>query len=351
LSIDFDKFLAWAESRFDDVVVRGNEVLLNSVFCDDKKHHLWCNPSGGKTGCRSGVYHCWKSDRSGSLVGLVMVVDKCPYDEAIEILGAPSEGSLEDLERKVNEIFENRQKQEPTTEQPSSLQLPESCYLFDELPSYNEVRRSALEYLESRKIDPSGLFVCTKGRYRNRVMIPYYDRDGSLFYFNGRHIGNSESALRYLGPPKELGIGKGDVLFVPKWPSPGEKLYITEGEFDALALRQSGFNSAALGGKSMSMKQMEMIGPYRPVLCLDADEAGRKATADIASSLLARGVSNIRYVRPCLEYKDWNGLLANKGPKVLAAYISAQEKDYNPNPGAGDWESVRLKMNGITGLI
>lgn len=346
MSIDFDKFLAWAESRFDDVTIRGNEVLLNSVFCDDRKRHLWCNPSGGKTGCKSGVYHCWKSNKSGSLVGLVMLVDKCSYDEAIDILGAPSEGSLEDLERRVREIFENKQIEPTQTEETvKSLQIPENCYLFDELPSYNEVRKSALEYLKSREIDPSGLFVCTRGRYRNRIVIPYYDKDGNLFYYNGRYIGNQGDNLRYLGPPKELGIGKGDVMFVPHWPASGEKLYITEGEFDAMALRAAGFYSAALGGKAMSSKQIEMISPYIPVLCLDADEAGGKATIDIAKLLMSQGVKGIKYVRPCVEHKDWNGLLVAKGAKILAAYVNSQEKEYSQMPGAGDWESVRLKMN------
>jgi len=345
MSIDFDKFLSWAESRFNDVSVRGEEILVNSVFCEDRKRHMWCNPSGGKTGCKSGVYHCWKSNKSGSLVGLVMLVDKCSYDEAVDILGAPSEGSLEDLERRVREIFENKQAEHVGEEVAKSLEIPENCYLFDELPSYNDVRKSALEYLKSRDIDPSGLFVCTRGRYRNRILIPYYDREGNLFYYNGRYIGNQEGSLRYLGPPKELGIGKGDVIFVPEWPTAGEKIYITEGEFDALALRRAGFKSAALGGKNMSPKQMDMISPYIPVLCLDADEAGGKATMDIASFLMSNGVKGIKYVRPCVEYKDWNGLLVAKGPKILAAYIHSQEKEYNQAPGAGDWESVRLKMN------
>lgn len=350
MSIDFDRFLSWAESRFDDVAVRGNEILINSIFCDDRKRHLWCNPSGGKTGCKNGVYHCWKSDKSGSLVGLVMLVEKCSYDEAVEVLGASSEGGLEELEKRVRDIFEKREP--PPENQPDavqSLQLPENCYLFDELPSYNDTRRAALEYLESRHIDPSGLFVCTRGRYRNRILIPYYDREGSLFYYNGRYIGNQEGNLRYLGPPKELGIGKGDVLFVPRWPKEGEKIYVTEGEFDAIALKQAGFNSAALGGKSMSEKQMSMISVYTPVLCLDADDAGGKAMADIASRMLSKGFKRVSYVRPCVEYKDWNGLFSAKGSKILAAYIKAQEKDYNPSPGAGDWESLRLKMNGISG--
>lgn len=348
MSIDFHRFLSWAESRFDDVVVKGDEILLNSVFCEDKKRHMWCNPSGGKNQYKNGVYHCWKSDKSGSLLGLVMMVDKCSYEEASDILGASSEGGIEELEKRVQEIFEKKspEPQEKPEEEQFSLGMPENCYLFDELPSYNEIRRSALEYLKSRNIDESRLFVCTRGRYSGRIIIPYYDRDGLLVYYNGRYIGDPGSNLRYMGPPKELGIGKGDVLFVPKWPKEGEKLYITEGEFDAMSLAQSGFYSAALGGKSMTKKQMDMVRPYLPVLCLDADKAGGEATTKIATSLLSNGFPKVNYVRPCLEYKDWNGLFVAKGPKILSAYVAVQEKEYN-STCIGDWESTRLGMRGI----
>lgn len=346
MSVDFDKFLHWAESRFGDVVVRGEEVLVNSIFCEDRKRHMWCNPSGGKTNCEAGVYHCWKSDRSGTLIGLVMMVDKCSYSEAVESLGAISEGRIEDLERRVREIFE---KKEIVTEEPAQqkrLELPEGCYSFSDLPSSNDTMRTAREYLRSRMIDESGLFVCTHGRYRNRVVIPYYDPSGRLFYYNGRYIGDPGKNLRYLGPPKELGIGKGDVLFVPDWPPHGDKIYVSEGEFDAMSLRKAGLYSAALGGKAMTQRQMELLSPYEIVLCLDADDAGGKATSSIASELLSSGKNEVRYVRPSLEYKDWNGLLVAKGPKILAAYVRAQEKKYDSSCGA-NWEMTRVGMKAI----
>lgn len=95
----------------------------------------------------------------------------------------------------------------------------------------------------------------------------------------------------------------------------------------------------------MSEKQSLMMAPYIPVLCLDADHAGGKATLDMAASMMARGIKGLRYVRPCVEYKDWNGLLSAKGPKLMAAYINSQEKEYNSMPGVGDWEGVRLRMS------
>lgn len=345
MSIDFDKFLNWAESRFDDIVVSGNEIKLNSIFCEDRKHHLWCNPYGGKTGNPHGVYHCWKTDQKGNLINLVMHVDKCSFDEALEILDTVSEGSIADLERKVQEMFDNNQKE--TTKTTNKLELPSGCYGFEDLPSSNYLKKMAIDYIESRKLDKNNLLICTSGRYRNRILIPYFDKDGSLIYYNGRYIGDPGTNLRYLGPPKELGIGKGDVLYCPKWPNKGEKVYITEGEFDAMSLFVCGFNSIALGGKSMTEKQIDMIKDYVPVLCLDADEAGTLALPRVANSLFQKGFSKVFYVRPCIEFKDWNGLLVEKGYRILKYYINTQEKPYNSSIAGGDWESTRLSIKNL----
>jgi hypothetical protein len=89
MAIDFDIFVDWVENRFDgNVVINGREVRINSVFADsDEKHHLWCNPGGGKRGIKTGVFHCFKTDKKGTLVGLVMHVDKCGKKQALETLG------------------------------------------------------------------------------------------------------------------------------------------------------------------------------------------------------------------------------------------------------------------------
>lgn len=347
MSIDFDKFLNWAESRFDDVIVKGEEILLNSIFCDDRKHHLWCNPSGGKTGNENGVYHCWKSDEKGSLLGLVTIVDKCTHEQAAEILNSTSSSGLADLERRVNELFEKKSECEPCETAQDGLMMPQDCYLFDDLPSSHRLKKEAEEYLRSRKIETGNLLICTSGRYRNRIVIPYYSREGRLIYYNGRYIGDPGTNLRYLGPPKELGIGKGDVLYVQRWPSDGEKIYITEGEFDAMSLFQCGFNSAALGGKAMSETQMNMINRSVPVICLDADDAGADALPKIAKQMMARGVTSIFYVRACKEFKDWNGMLVEKGEKILRHYVRANERQYNESVAQGDWESTKIAMRKI----
>lgn len=336
--IDFDRFVEWAESRFDDVVVKDNEVKLNSIFCEDYKHHLWCNPNGGKHDRPYGVFRCWKTDTIGSLVNLVKLVDNCSFQEALEILDTGNT-SLKELEQKVQNIFE-KPKQEVFIElEKVVLKLPAHCYLFDDLPSINYHRSNAVKYLAGRKIRNDGLYVCTAGEYRNRIVIPYYNPQGTLIYFNSRYIGGSEKALRYMGPPKELGIGKGDVLFVPTWPPAGSKIYLTEGEFDALSLREAGFYAAACGGKNLTDAQIEIIRSYTPVLSLDADKSGDMALREMGDKLLRKGFKELYYVRPPKEFKDWNAMLQQFSPKSLALYIKGIEKVYD------HFTSTQLKAN------
>ena len=151
MSIDFDLFLDWAESRFHDVVVKGDEIKLNSIFCDDYKHHMWCNPSGGKNNAPYGVFHCWKTDSKGSLVNLVMQVDRCSFEDALEILES-SNHRIADLEDKVKNIFETKVEKTFIEIENTSLKFPEGTYAFDELPSANFYRKNAEEYLKDRKI-------------------------------------------------------------------------------------------------------------------------------------------------------------------------------------------------------
>lgn len=333
--IDADRFLEWAEKRFHgDVVVKGDEIKVNSPFCEDYKHHLWCNPHGGKKGLPNGVFRCWKTDMRGSLVSLVMEVDKCSYQDALEILGG-EDCTLMELERKVQEIFDKPAVEEFKDLEEIKLDFPPYTYPIEELPSVSFHRVNAEAYLLERKIPIDGLLVCTCGQYRNRIVIPYYNQKGELIYYNTRLMGNE--GIRYLGPPKEIGVGKSDILYVPKWPEPGVKLYITEGEFDALAIFHSGFFSAACGGKELSEAQISLLRSYIPVLCVDNDKAGLNALSKLGDALLEKGVKDIRFVRPSTEYKDWNAMLQKVGSRVMSQYIKHREKQYN------EWTSLELK--------
>ena len=79
--IDKSKFIFWARTRLGEHVESGSEIKFNSLWCEDKGHHLSCNIEGGKKKVKYGVYQCWKSNKKGTIVKLVMDVDKCNFVE------------------------------------------------------------------------------------------------------------------------------------------------------------------------------------------------------------------------------------------------------------------------------
>ena len=323
MQISFDAFKDWAQKRFSSILIKGDEIRLNSIFTDDKSHHLWCNPSGGKKNVDYGVYHCFKTDKKGTLIGLVMEVENCDFYTAIRIL----KGTVRVSNKSLGEIldFSNNKSYFKT----KKIEFPEYCCKIDEF-SNNKFHKNALDYLNKRKIDFHDFYICMDGNYKNRIIIPYFNERKDLIYFNSRAL--YETKLRYLGPPKTIGVGKEDVLYFPKIPS-SKKIYLTEGEFDAYSLKMCGFDSAACGGKNLSDIQASMLSSFSICLCLDLDNAGTTALKSMKTKLDAFNSSGskdrITIIRPAEGYKDWNEMLVKFDFDVIKSYIEKYEKIFS----------------------
>jgi len=354
MSISYDKFLDWVETRFslEDIKHGKNgEVRLNSIFHPEKsdtKHRLWCSPSGGKHHRLQGVFHCFDTDEKGSLISLVMLVDSCAYQQALDTLDT-TDTSLRVLERKVNDMFNDDKIIEaivdPIENNDDIIKLPDHVYPFDELSDTNYHRIQAEVYLFGRRLKTQHLMVGTAGEFKNRIVIPYYDRNGKLIYFNSRYIGTSKKALRYMGPHKDVGVGKEDVLYVPKWPAKGSKIYLTEGEFDALSLTMAGFPSGAFGSKNLSERHVEFLVGYHPVICVDTDKTGKIVLPKIGDKMIALGINKISFVRPPIGFKDWNKMLEQLGHNVMRAYVENKEKQFNMDYMG--WGKIELGMQDL----
>lgn len=329
--VDFELFLNWCEKHFDSVKISGREIKLNSIFDpnrDDQKHKLWCNPDGGKTGSKEeGAYHCWISGATGTLVYLVMKVTGCSRDEALDILDIPN--SLKDLENRIDEFFADPGSSKPPEpeETPESLDLPDGVIPIRSLYTKDPRRVKAEEYLANRKLSSEGLLLGISGDQKDRIVIPYYDEEKNLIYYNGRHLWKSNP--KYLGPEKgTCMIGKGDVIYMPSHPPKGSTVYIVEGEFDALTLIGCGLHGVALGGSEMSRKQFEKIKNYSVVLAADNDVKGHYFGTRVGDELLACGYEGVKYVKPPDKFKDWNDLRKKAAPETIKKFIESMTKDF-----------------------
>lgn len=342
MAIEQDKFLRWAEHRFDDdVKIDGKgSIRLNSIFTDDFKHHMYCHTDPQvKDGSDRpfGTFHCFKTGQKGSLVSLVMQVDNVPFDEAIAILGG-EDTSAAVWEERLQEELGNYSEKTVARLKPEEvgLELPSGTFCISKLPEDNYFRISAEMYLLDRKLQPQNYCVCVSGDFKNRIVIPYYDREGNLIYWNTRVIGDNhgKDVLRYRGPDSDTGVGKSDVVYMSRWPELGEFVHLTEGEFDADALTVIGFNGGALGGKNLSQDQAEYLRGYKTIVCLDNDDSGRDAIRTVGENFLAHGFADgLAFVRPPVGFKDWNSMLLKIKPSVIKAYIEQNQRPFDPITG------------------
>ena len=343
MAVDFDLFYEWAKDYFGEENIKlrstshGTEICTGSIWSEKKlgktdyKHHLWMNPTGGKSKRpEHGSYRCWLTDEMGSLVGLVAELENLEWEEAESKICGGS--SLRDLEQQVHDFFDHKKEPEQKIKI-SKIELPPSCYLIKKMSPDNTMKIKADGYLTKRKIPSDGLYVCVAGDYKNRIVIPYYDMNGVLIYYNARIINDSKNALRYMKCPTTV-VDQKEVLFMTDWPQPKSKIYIMEGEFDAITLKMAGVTGCACGGKFMSDDQIDLIRQYEPILAFDSDEAGLEAMLNIGKTLLEKGFPKVGYVRPPKAFKDWNGLLVNKNIETVKEYLSRFEKTFTKDTPA-----------------
>jgi len=208
---------------------------------------------------KSNVYKCWSCaethDTHGSLYKL------------IKKYGTPKQ--LKKYQLLKPDIIEDY-KQRPQ----KIIKLPKEFIPFNSVSQglkLTHYYKQAYNYLKKRNIsdgmiDKFNIGFCYTGIYQNRIIIPSYDKDGSLNYFIARSYLN-KTKFKYKNPEvqKELIIWNEHLI---DWNKP---IYIVEGVFDSIFLD----NSIPMLGKFISQKLFEVLydKAKKIIIVLDPDAA------------------------------------------------------------------------------
>ncbi len=302
-------------SFIDDLLNRVDivEVIDSRVPLKKKGREYWaCCPFHGEKTPSFSVspgkqfYHCFGCQKSGNAVGFLMDYDHMEFVEAIETL-ASSLGLEIPYEQGSGPPRPARDTLEPM------FQTMESC--SDYYQAQLKGSQQAVEYLKNRGISgqtaktfgigyaPEGwnnlegdqkllvdtgmLILKDQGknydRFRNRLMFPIRDRRGRTIAFGGRVI-NPEDNPKYLNSPESALFHKSQEIYglyeMKKAVTNIDRIYITEGYMDVVALAEHGVQTAvATLGTAINNRQIESL--FRVcknlVFCFDGDAAGKKA--------------------------------------------------------------------------
>jgi len=277
-----------------------------------------------------GFFHCFGCGAHGDVVGFVMRTEGLSFPEAVEKLAG--EAGL-DVPRAGPEERERQQRRSTLAEV-----VEAACAWFEE----NLAGRAGAEaraYLDRRGVDratreafrlgvapnqPQALRTAMNGRgidddqlraaglikddpdrgeprdtFINRLIFPIGDRRGRIIAFGGRTLGNAKA--KYLNSPDTELFQKGEVLYnlgrARRAAHDTGELIVAEGYMDVIALARAGFQAAVAPlGTAVSAQQIQELWRLapEPAVCLDGDEAGRRAgyrLAERALPVLRPGVS------------------------------------------------------------
>lgn len=164
-------------------------------------------------------------------------------------------------------------------------------------------------------------------RFRGRVIFPITDRRGRVIAFGGRILG--EGNPKYLNSPDTPLFSKGRVLYgmatAREAAHRNARVIVTEGYTDVIALNRAGYaESVAPLGTALTESHLHALWRMapEPILCLDGDEAGKRAAyraAERALPLLEPGRSLQFVTLPAGQ--DPDSLLAEKGVEGLESCL------------------------------
>lgn len=255
-------------------------------------------------------FSCGKSGDIFDLAGAVNGTDKLQEQAALvaEWAHIDLEGIRSpDLKARAEMAF-NRKRREIERETKLQAQLEEweknradEALMLSWLPKASE-SSEAMAYLTGRGIS-SEIADSWHLKYNSankRVVIPYV---GSSYYHIDRDI---TGRMHKYDKPSEGAYGP-----EPMWNPEAltcSTFILVEGQFDALAIANLGFNSVACGGCGLAptLSEIARQGGYKGKILImhDNDDAGRTADEESAKQLKAAGVKTLIFDKWNSAYND-----------------------------------------------
>jgi DNA primase len=241
------------------------DYAFSCPFCNHKKPKLIIN-------VKTGQYNCWTC--------FPKTKGKTPVS-LFKKLGV-------DLERikEMKGYFKNDTTIIDEDTRDKSVFLPKEFESFTKNDGSLEYRR-AISYLKMRGIESQdvlkyNLGYCKTGRYRNKVIVPSYDKTGKLNYFIARSY-EKDPYLKYDAPSVNKTEIVGMEYFI-NWQVP---VILCEGVFDAIAIKR---NAIPLFGKSIPKALMlKLVESQVKTIYLALDKDALREALEYSQTLLDHG--------------------------------------------------------------
>ncbi len=302
------------------------------------------------------IYKCFGCGKGGGAINFLMELENLSYREAVEELAkragmeVPSvKGGDPGLRARREKLLELNKQAARTFHR--WLYAPEGARGLEYLRGRGLSRATMTNFglgfapdswdallgemsklgYDKRDLLDAGLAVNNKDgriydRFRNRAMFPIIDVRGNVIGFGGRVM--DDSTPKYLNSPDTPVYNKSRNLFALNIAkrSKTERVILTEGYMDTIALHQAGFSNAVASlGTSLTEEHAHLLSKYfkEAVVSYDGDAAGVNA-AQRAIPLLEKAGLRVRVLR-VTGAKDPDEFIKAYGRDAFARLLDQSE--------------------------
>lgn len=281
----------------------GGNYAYTCPFCNHHKPKLEINFSKGK----NQPAHCWSCDVRFRNILPILKKAKAPQDKIEYAKTLVVDSSYNYVEKTY-----------------AALTLPSEFISLSSVDSPTLSMRHAQTYIKNRgvsnhDISQYNIGYCDEGLYKNMIILPTYDAEGSLNYFTARSF-EKDPFTKYRNPSVSRDIIPNEYFI--NWNIP---VILCEGIFDAIAIKR---NAIPLLGKSIQsslMKKLIVSAVDKIYIALDSDAI--KQALRFCEKLMAEGkeiyLVDLQDKDPAeLGFANFTKLIQNTFPLTYSQLLS-----------------------------
>lgn len=269
--IDLDRVSEFVYENFQKVSVskNGNHWLCRCPLCGDSKKskskkRFNLDYNGGNP-----IFHCWNCGESGSFLEIYSIIKGISIDDAKkELFEYNSDSLIQRLSKR------KRKKVIKEINYETHNWIMDDCITLTSLVNgmlFIKYYEALEDFYETRKIDIRyNLGISYKGDYKGRIIIPIYDKNKDIVYFQARRVPGSDVFPKYRNPTLE----KGEIIHNKNLFNKDKYIIVVEGLIDAFNIGNQG--TACLGSYITEdfIKKLLQLTDKGIIIVFDNDEAG-----------------------------------------------------------------------------